>query len=75
MTIGIGGSTAAVELEKIKDMTLDVKPIQPEEYSERLKKATAFIKESKFKALYINAVSYTHLRAHETRIGISDCVV
>lgn len=55
MTIGIGGSTAAVELEKIKDMTLDVKPIQPEEYSERLKKATAFIKESKFKALYINA--------------------
>jgi len=55
MTIGIGGSTAAIELEKIKDMTLDVKPIQPEEYSERLKKATDFIKESKVKALFINA--------------------
>jgi Xaa-Pro dipeptidase len=55
MTIGIGGSTAAIELEKIKDMTLSVKPIQPEEYVERLKKATALIQESKIKALYINA--------------------
>ncbi|MCZ8228067.1 Xaa-Pro peptidase family protein [Flavobacterium sp.] len=55
MTIGIGGSTAAIELEKIKDMTLGVKPIQPEEYVERLKKATALIQESKIKALYINA--------------------
>ncbi|OOV29778.1 X-Pro dipeptidase [Flavobacterium sp. LM5] len=55
MTIGIGGSTAAIELEKIKDMTLGVKTIQPEEYVERLKKATALIQESKIKALYINA--------------------
>jgi Xaa-Pro dipeptidase len=55
MTIGIGGSTAAIELEKIKNMTLGVKPIQPEEYVERLKKATALIQESKIKALYINA--------------------
>lgn len=55
MTIGIGGSTAAVELEKIEDMTLDVKPIQTEEYEDRIKKAVAFMKEIKVKAMYVNA--------------------
>jgi Xaa-Pro dipeptidase len=55
MTIGIGGSTAAIELEKIKNMTLDVKPIQTEEYEDRIKKAVAFMKDIKVKATYVNA--------------------
>ncbi|MCV9930155.1 Xaa-Pro peptidase family protein [Flavobacterium sp. LS1R49] len=55
MTIGIGGSTAAIELEKIKNMTLNVKPIQIEEYQDRIKKAVAIMKDIKVKVAYINA--------------------
>lgn len=55
MTIGLGGSTTAIELEKIENMTLDVKPIQKEEYENRIKKAVAFMKEIKVKATYVNA--------------------
>jgi Xaa-Pro dipeptidase len=55
MAIGIGGSNAAIELEKIENMTLDVKPIQAEEYLSRIKKAVAIMKEVKVKATYVNA--------------------
>lgn len=55
MTIGIGGSTAAIELQKIENMTLDVKPIQLEEYEDRIKKAVALMKEIKVKVTYVNA--------------------
>ncbi|MEA9413999.1 Xaa-Pro peptidase family protein [Flavobacterium sp. PL02] len=55
MAIGIGGSNAAIELEKIENMTLDVKPIQSEEYLGRIKKAVAIMKEVKVKATYVNA--------------------
>lgn len=55
MAIGIGGSNAAIELEKIENMTLDVKPIQAEEYLNRIKKAVAIMKEVKVKATYVNA--------------------
>ncbi|MBC5838400.1 M24 family metallopeptidase [Flavobacterium muglaense] len=55
MTIGVGGSTAAIELEKIQNMTLNVKPIQPEEYQARIKKAVALMEAANYKALYLNA--------------------
>ncbi|KFF07911.1 M24 family metallopeptidase [Flavobacterium hydatis] len=55
MAIGIGGSNAAIELEKIENMTLDVKPIQAEEYLNRIKKAVVIMKEVKVKATYVNA--------------------
>lgn len=55
MTIGVGGSTAAIELDKIQNMTLNVKPIQPEEYQARIKKAVALMKAANYKALYLNA--------------------
>ena len=55
MTIGIGGSTAAIELEKIQNRTQDVQPIQLEEYLERIKKATGLMKELSVQALYLNA--------------------
>ena len=55
MTIGVGGSNANTELEKIQNMTLNVKVIQPEEYLLRIQKAVSIIKTAGFKALYLNA--------------------
>jgi Xaa-Pro dipeptidase len=55
MTIGIGGSTAAIELEKIENRTQDVQPILLAEYLERIKMATQLMKELSVKALYLNA--------------------
>ena len=55
MTIGIGGSNASIELEKIKNMTYDVQPIQLNEYFERIKKGTSLMKELSVKAVYLNA--------------------
>ncbi|WP_281233262.1 M24 family metallopeptidase [Flavobacterium gelatinilyticum] len=55
MTIGIGGSTAAIELDKIENRTQNVKPIELNEYLERIQKAVRFMKEHSVKVLYINA--------------------
>ncbi|MDR7211022.1 Xaa-Pro peptidase family protein [Flavobacterium piscis] len=55
MTIGIGDSTAAIELEKIENRTQDVQPIQLEEYLQRTQKATQLMRELSVKALYLNA--------------------
>lgn len=55
MTIGIGGSNASIELEKIENRTLNVQPIPLTEYFERIKKATRLMKELSVKALYLNA--------------------
>lgn len=55
MTIGVGGSNVNTELEKIQNMTLNVKTIQPEEYKKRIQKAVSLIKSAGFKALYLNA--------------------
>lgn len=55
MTIGIGGSNASIELEKIENRTHNVQPIPLNEYFERLKNATRLMKELSVKALYLNA--------------------
>ncbi|WP_070786755.1 M24 family metallopeptidase [Flavobacterium crassostreae] len=55
MTIGVGGSTAAIELAKIEDMTTNVQPIAIEEYQLRIQKAVVLMKEQNCKAMYINA--------------------
>ncbi|MCR4031410.1 MULTISPECIES: M24 family metallopeptidase [Flavobacterium] len=55
MTKGIGGSTAAIELEKIENRTHGVQPIQLEEYQERIQKAVQLMKSLSVKALYLNA--------------------
>ncbi|HJY13570.1 MAG TPA: aminopeptidase P family N-terminal domain-containing protein, partial [Flavobacterium sp.] len=55
MTIGVGGSTAKAELEKIQNMTLNVKAIQPEEYQMRIQKAVSIMKTTGVKSLYLNA--------------------
>ncbi|WP_264531229.1 M24 family metallopeptidase [Flavobacterium sp. N502540] len=55
MTIGVGGSNAIAELEKIQNMTLNVKAIQPEEYQMRIQKAVSLMKTAGFKSLFVNA--------------------
>ncbi|HEX9151980.1 MAG TPA: Xaa-Pro peptidase family protein [Flavobacterium sp.] len=55
MTIGIGGSTVAIELEKIENRTHDVQPIALAEYLERIKKAVQLMKTLTVKAVYLNA--------------------
>ncbi|MBS7254076.1 M24 family metallopeptidase [Flavobacterium branchiicola] len=55
MAIGVGGSTVSIELDKIQNMTLDVKPITVAEYQSRIKKATALLKEENCKAAYFHA--------------------
>jgi len=55
MTIGVGGSTAAIELEKIENRIHNVKSIQLNEYLERIQKAVRLMKEHSVKVLYLNA--------------------
>lgn len=53
--IGIGGSTAAIELEKITSRTQAIQPIQKEEFEERIQKATQLMKKENSEAMYIHA--------------------
>ena len=55
MTIGVGGSTASIELDKIQDMTANVQPIALAEYKQRIQKAVILMKEQNCKAIYLNA--------------------
>lgn len=55
MTIGVGGSTASIELDKIQDMTKAVKPIALDEYKLRIQKAVVLMKKQNCKAIYLNA--------------------
>ena len=55
MSIGIGGSSAEVELNKLTDMTADVAPITLAEYQQRIAKAKQLMRAQNISALYINA--------------------
>ncbi|SGZ18462.1 Putative metal-dependent dipeptidase [Moritella viscosa] len=55
MTIGIGGSTAELELAKLADMTADVKAISLQEFNERIESAQAIMQREGIKAVYLNA--------------------
>lgn len=55
MTIGVGGSTASIELDKIQDMTTAVQPISLVEYQTRIQKAVVLMKAQNYKAIYLNA--------------------
>lgn len=75
MTIGVGGSDAQTELNKLKDMTQNVKPIQLAEYEQRIKKAAVLMAEMGCDAMYIHAgtnLSYytgTHWHPSERLVG------
>ena len=55
MTIGVGGSTAEIELAKLSNMTNDVKSISEAEYKQRIQKAQQIMKENNIAATYVNA--------------------
>ncbi|WP_417319411.1 M24 family metallopeptidase [Emcibacter sp.] len=57
MTIGVGGSTAELELKKLTDMTSGVSPVSEAEYTERLATAQRLMKEHGLKAVFLNAGS------------------
>lgn len=55
MTIGVGGSTAEIELAKLSDMSGDVAPIALAEFQARIEKAQALMAEQGLAAIYLNA--------------------
>lgn len=55
MTIGVGGSTAKDELDKLANMTQNVQPITEAEFEQRIAKAQAIMAENNIAATYINA--------------------
>lgn len=57
MTIGVGGSDHATELSKLSNMTINVSPIEVEEFQARITKATSLMREQNLDAIYLNAGS------------------
>lgn len=55
MANGIGGSSAAIELENLEKMTSNVVAISAQEYEQRIKKAQRLMKEQGIAATYLNA--------------------
>jgi len=55
MTLGVGGSDAETELAQLSNMIEQVKPIQLEEYQQRIQRATIHMKKLGWDAMYINA--------------------
>jgi Xaa-Pro dipeptidase len=55
MTIGVGGSTAKIELEKLVNMTSKVQAITAAELKQRIVKAQTIMTENNIEATYINA--------------------
>ncbi|MEW6996087.1 M24 family metallopeptidase [Colwelliaceae bacterium BS250] len=54
-TNGIGGSTAAIELAKLTNMTTDINKISGAEYQQRIAKAQALMQANNIAATYIDA--------------------
>ncbi|WP_438865403.1 M24 family metallopeptidase [Neptunicella sp.] len=57
MTIGVGGSTAEIELAKLTDMTVDINPVSVNEIRQRQQKACQLMQQQNISALYLNAGS------------------
>jgi Xaa-Pro dipeptidase len=55
MTIGVGGSTAEIELAKLSNMTTEVEAISEAEYKQRIKKAQQIMRANNIAATYVNA--------------------
>lgn len=53
-TAGVGGKTIEQALAELSDMTLDVKPIATEEFSDRLKRLQALMQEQGVGAVYLH---------------------
>lgn len=55
MTIGVGGSTAKIELEKLVNMTSTIQAITADEFKQRIAKAQTIMVENNIAATYVNA--------------------
>lgn len=55
MTIGVGGSTAEIELKKLEKMTEALEPIKESEFRQRINKAIDIMAEHDIDAIYLNA--------------------
>lgn len=55
MTIGIGGSSVAEELNTFKNMASQAKPIEIEEFQQRIEQAKVLMRATNLDAIYINA--------------------
>jgi len=55
MTIGVGGSSAEIELNKLSSMVGNVESISHREFQSRIQKAQQLMKENNIAATYINA--------------------
>jgi len=60
MTIGVGGSTIEIELNKLSDMTIDVIAINEAEFRTRISKAQRLMREQGICALYLDAGTNLH---------------
>jgi Xaa-Pro dipeptidase len=60
MTIGVGGSTIEIELNKLSDMTTDIIAISETEFNARIKKAQQLMKAQGVRALYLDAGTNLH---------------
>lgn len=60
MTIGVGGSTIKVELDKLSDMTQGAIPISEAEFKVRIKKAQQHMHEQGVCAMYLDAGTNLH---------------
>ncbi|AUC84943.1 X-Pro dipeptidase [Polaribacter sp. ALD11] len=74
-TFGIGGASAENELKALKPLETNIKPIQKEEYKQRIHKVCELMKANNVKALYVNAgtnllyFTGTHWHASERLVG------
>jgi Xaa-Pro dipeptidase len=74
-TFGIGGANAEAELKAMKPLGGVVKPIEKEEYEQRIHKVCQFMKADNVKAMYVNAgtnllyFTGTHWHASERLVG------
>ncbi|MBM7072373.1 aminopeptidase P family protein [Shewanella sp. 202IG2-18] len=55
MTIGVGGSTPKVELEKLHDMTQKLAPVSLNEFNQRIRQAQELMQANGIDAVYLNA--------------------
>jgi Xaa-Pro dipeptidase len=60
MTIGVGGSSIEIELDKLLDMTTNVIAISEAEFQARIKKAQQLMKIQNVSALYLDAGTNLH---------------
>jgi len=60
MTIGVGGSTIEIELDKLSNMTANVVSISATEFQARINQAQQLMREQNISALYLDAGTNLH---------------